>query len=263
MPRLREVQEAITRGLLTGGDESVAVHLVEDGIAPSDRLMVYRNTMLGTLTNAMRLSYPTVQRLVGAPFFESAVSFFVKGEPPQSPWLDAYGARFPDFLAAFAPSATLPYLPGVARLEWAVSRALHAEDAEPLDPSRLAAVASDRQEDLVFVPHPAIALVTAEYPVDEIWRAVLAGDDAAMAAIDLAAGPARLLVGRRAGGIELRRCNTPAWDFAAALFAGRPLGEAIAIVSADEAPILLADHFANGRFIDCRIGGASAALSSA
>jgi len=39
------------------------------------------------------------------------------------------------------------------------------------------------------VPHPSVALVAADHPVDAIWRAVLSQDDAAMAAINLTTGP--------------------------------------------------------------------------
>jgi NADPH-dependent ferric siderophore reductase len=34
-----------------------------------------------------------------------------------------------------------------------------------------------------FVPHPSVRLVFVRYPADAIWRAVLAGDDAALSAI--------------------------------------------------------------------------------
>ena len=48
--------------------------------------------------------------------------------------------------------------------------------------------------------------------MDAIWRAVLARDDAAMAAIDLAAGAVRLLIERRAGEIEVTRIDEPTME---------------------------------------------------
>jgi hypothetical protein len=48
------------------------------------------------------------------------------------------------------------------------------------------------------VPHPPVALLYADYPVDAIWRGVLDADDAALAGVDLDAGAVRLLTSHRA-----------------------------------------------------------------
>ena len=47
-----------------------------------------------------------------------------------------------------------------------------------------------------FVVDPSVSLLRVNYPVDAIWRGVLAGDDAALAAVDLASGPVAMLVQR-------------------------------------------------------------------
>ena len=57
---------------------------------------------------------------------------YALAEPPRSPVLMDYGAGFADFIAGFAPAASLPYLPDVARIERAWREAYHAADAEPL-----------------------------------------------------------------------------------------------------------------------------------
>ena len=72
-----------------------------------------------------------------------------------------------------------------------------------------------------FVPHPSVGLLYAHHPVDAIWRGVLNGDDAALAGVDLDAGPVRLLVERSAAGVEVSRLDEPAWSFAAELCGGR------------------------------------------
>lgn len=249
MPALLEIQRAIAAGLVAPEDAAVAPHVVVDGLAAGARLNVYRNNFVGALTTALRLSFPAVDRLVGAAFFESAARRFIERAAPKSACLDEYGAEFPSFLEDFEPAAGLPYLPGVARLEWAVSRALHALDSVALDIARLAEIPPSEQGRIAFVPQPSIGLVQAEHPVDAIWRAVLARDDAAMAAIDLRAGPVWLLVERRAGevAVTVTRCALGAWRFAAVLFAGRPLQAAIDAAPEIDAAILLADHLAAGR----------------
>jgi len=249
MQSLRELQCAVRRSLVEHDDGAAAMHILSSGLAPEQRLAIYRNTFDGNLANALRLSFPAVYRLVGAEFFEGAAQIFAHQRPPCSAWLDEYGAEFPDFLADFPQAATVPYLSDVARLEWAVTRALHAPDVAPLDAQRLAALDPSDHERVRFVAEPSITLLSPAYPVDELWRAVLAQDDAALGAIDLAAGPVWLLVQRSSTGVEVIRIDEPAWRFSTALFAGHPLGTALENAIGTDAPILLAEHIAAGRFV--------------
>jgi len=258
MPTLLEIQRAVGRSIIAGDDAPAARYILADELPPEARLGIYRNNFTGTLTAALKLCYPAIHCLVGAEFFEGAARIFISAEPPGRADLDAYGEGFPGFLAGFPPAGALPYLPGVARLEWAVNRALHAPDMEPLDLSRLATIAAAEHPHVAFRPHPSVALVAADHPVDAIWRAVLAQDDDAMVAIDLDAGPVRLLVERRATGVEVTRLEAPAWRFAAALCASRPLQTAIDAAPDVDAAALLAEHLAAGRLIgfelvDCPI----------
>ena len=239
----------VRRSLVERDDREVSAHVLANGISPAERLDVYRNTFAHVLTTALRLSYPAVHRLVGAEFFEEAARIFIHGHPPQSAWLDEYGVDFPAFLADFAPAASLPYLPDVARFEWTVNRALHAPDAEPPDPTFLAQLAEVDRACVRFIPHPSVGLIGAEYPVDAIWRSVPEQDEAALAAIDLAEGSVLLLVQRLATGVELRRMSEPAWRFTAELCAGRPLHSVLEDARDFDAATLLADHLASGRFI--------------
>jgi hypothetical protein len=252
MPTLLEVQRAMRRSLVDRDDYEVAAYILADGLAPGARLDVYRNTSIGALTTALRLSYPAVHRLVGTKFFDRAAKIFIETEPPHSAYLDEYGAAFPKFLAHFRPAASLAYLPGVAQLEWAVCRALHAPDADALDLSRLSSIDPANHGRIVLVPHPALGLVQADYPVDAIWRAVLAQDDAAMAAIDQGSGPVWLLVQRIETGVDVIRISAGEWRFATQLCSGRSLQEALDAAPGLDAARALAGHLAAGRFTSFR-----------
>ena len=84
-----------------------------------------------------------VERIVGADFFQAMARAYALAEPPSSPVLMDYGVSFADFIAGFAPAASLPYLPDVARIERAWREAYHAADAEPLAAVDFAAIAVD------------------------------------------------------------------------------------------------------------------------
>ncbi len=249
MPALRELQDAVYRSLVAGDDDAAAAYVRSEGLPPAARLSIYRNTFHGTLTNALRLSCPAVHRLVGSEFFAPAAQQFIEHAPPRSAYLDDYGGAFPDFLAQLPAAASVVYLADVARLEWAVNRALHAPDVTPLDAAALLGVAHDDHDRVRFVPHPSVGLVRASYPADTIWRAVLAQDDLALGAIDLADAPVWLLVQRLATGIDVKRLSEPAWRFTEALCERRSLNEAVDVASGIDVSTLLGEHLAAGRFI--------------
>jgi hypothetical protein len=249
VPTLLEIQTAMRRNLLDNGDPTFAAGL-GDEFAPTDRLSIYRNTSRTALTKALSLNFPAVQRLVGENFFAAAANTFITRVPPHTAWLDLYGEGFSEFLQSFEPARALLYLPDVARLEHAISRALHALDVKPLEYWQLLDVEPSLQGRLCFAPHPSVSLVFSLYPVDAIWRAVLARDDTALAAIDLSAGSVWLLVERYDSEIKITQMGERRRKFAEALFAGQSLSAALAAADDPEAPAWLAAHLTAGHFID-------------
>jgi hypothetical protein len=249
MPTLHELQQSIRRGVLQDPDREPAACIVGGALEPGQRLSVYRNTILGALAKALRLSFPAVHRLVGADFFEGAAQIFAREQPPRCADLNTYGAEFPDFLERFEPAAMLYYLPDVAHLEWAVNRALHAADAQALDPSELTALLPADQDHVSFVAHPSISMLRSDFPIDTIWRAVLQQNEAALAMLDPGSGPVHLMVQRLGSAVEVARLDEPAWTFASALLGGQPLAAALAASPGIDGAALLAEHLLQGRCI--------------
>jgi len=125
MPSLRELQDAVRRSIVDCDNVDAVAHVVADGITPQERLSVYRNTFIQTLIRALRLSYPAVDQLVGTEFFDATAREYIAQQPPRSGYLEEFGGDFSAFLGRFTPCVSVPYLPDVAQLEWAVSCALH------------------------------------------------------------------------------------------------------------------------------------------
>lgn len=248
-PSLLEVQRALLASLTGDGDEAAASQIVADGIDAAGRLAIYRNTSISTLLGALRLTYPAVRKLVGDEFFEGAARVFMGEHRARGAWLDEYGEAFASFLARFPAAAELRYLAEVAKLEWSVSRALHASEAGSLDLARLAALCAADSERLRLIAHPALGLLRADSPVDAIWHAVLEDDAAALEAIDVEGGPVFLLIERRDSSVRLQRLSESAWRFAKALCDGAPLPQVLREYP-DCADTLLAQHLAAGRFVD-------------
>jgi hypothetical protein len=246
MPTLLEMQTAMQASLLHRDSQAVSAMLAAN--VPADRLDIYRNTFVLTLTRAMRLCFPATERLVGGEFFEGAAQIFIGEHPPRAAWLDKYGGEFPNFLRSFPPAISLPYLGDVAALEWAVSGALHAEDAAPLNIAELGAIGTEDQARIRFIPHPSIRLLRLNYPADVIWRAVLDADEAALRDVNLGSGPIDILVERRSTGVEISRLDAQAWSYLATLCAGSSIEMALDRAGDFDCATALAAHLALGRF---------------
>jgi len=225
MPALRELQNLLTSSLLAGDEQSALRHIKGDGLDPRARLAVYRHHILTSLTAVLEAAYPVACRLVDRRFFGYAADAFIRQHPPTGPCLAEYGAEFPDFLADFAPCQGHPYLPDVARLEWAVHRAAHSAHAEPLDSERLASVAPSEMPHLTFTMEPSLSLLSSPWPVDRIWRAHQDGGEPTDR-VDLGAGSVCLEVRGAGDSVTLGVLDPPTYAFRDALARGLTLGEA-------------------------------------
>jgi Putative DNA-binding domain len=249
-PTLLELQRALQRSMLDGLNSDVQAWVASDGMNSGMRLGIYRNTSISVMTTALCLVFPAVRKLVGEEFFEGASRLFAAEAPPRSAWLDEYGSDFPAFLARLPHTSSVPYLADVARLEWHVNLVLHAPKTTPLELARLAALSEPQLSQTRLVRRPEVRLVRCEFPVDAIWRAVLDGDDYAMAAIDLADAPVWLRVSRTESGPEVVRLSENEWRVLAALFSGQPLHAALAEARGEQTHALLAAQLAAGYFKD-------------
>ncbi|TCW82977.1 DUF2063 domain-containing protein [Burkholderia sp. SRS-46] len=248
-PSLAELQHAFRRDL-TGGGHAASAWIAPDGLAPHARVSIHRNTATAALVNALRLAFPAFERLVGATCFEGAARRFIDATPPDSAWLDTYGAAFPAFLARLAPIAAMPHLVDVARVEWQVNVVLHAPDAPPLDIARLAALDDSALGALRLRRHPAVALLRCACPADTLWRAVLEQDDETLSGIAMDSGPVTLLVQRTANGIDALRLTGREWRIATALVAGARIRDALSRAPDADGHALLAVLLARGCFTD-------------
>src|SRR2546422_5646099 len=102
--------------------------VVDDGFAAAERLRIYRNPCRSPLIEALRMTYPAVERLVGRDFLDMAAARYAGAHPPQSGYLNEDGGEFPEVLAAVGPASEPTYLADVARFELALGVAANAAD---------------------------------------------------------------------------------------------------------------------------------------
>jgi hypothetical protein len=173
----------------------------------------------------LQTTFPVICRLVDERFFRYAADAYLRQYPPEAPCLFEYGAHFPAFLATFPPCRHLEYLTDVARLEWAMHMALHAEVHRPLDPAELGGLVPHDVAQLVFQFDPSITLLDSPWPIDQIWR-VHQVDEEMYTAVDLNAGGVALEIRRWEDDVGFRRLDPASYTFRTTLTAGNTLAMA-------------------------------------
>ena len=76
-----ELQKSFKNALLEC-DNAAASSVLGDGLAPDDRLAIYRHHVFDTLTDTLKCAYPVVCRLVDERFFAHAADQFIRQHPP-------------------------------------------------------------------------------------------------------------------------------------------------------------------------------------
>ncbi len=113
---------------------------------------------------ALAAAYPTLQQLLGDESFAALARDFWRHHPPEAGDITRWGEGFESL-------AEEPYLPDMARLEWALHRVQTACDAPDGAPEGLALLATHEPVSLrLQLPAGSVVLVSA-WPVFSLWQA--------------------------------------------------------------------------------------------
>ena len=219
MPDARDTFAELANAL--SGIDSKAPKEIEPRHA--DRFAIHRNNVVHSRVETLRSIFPVVEKLVGTRFFAGLAKAYIERHPLTSPILSKQGEAFAEFIAGFAPAASVPYLTDIARIEWLRLQAYHAEDAIPLPISALAQVSKDRLPGLVIGVHPSLGLVQSNWPVFSIW-----GDSTGLdpeTQVDMSEPQAVAIVRPRLT-VETYLLPTDGYAFLAKLADGAALGQA-------------------------------------
>ena len=261
MPVLPETQAIVLGALLGRVDSSAAARLLREGCAlpAARRLQIYRNNLVGSLSDALEAVYPAVARLVGARYFRQLAHGYIVEHPSRAGNLHDFGSALPEHIAGQPGLVGLPYLADVAHLEWACHEVYHEADSEALAPALLAQVAPDMQLQLRLNLAPATRLLTSAYPVLRIWTANRPGADEASTTISLEEGGVHLLVARRNGEVEFRVLGDAEYVWLRALASNATLAEATAAAIGHVPDFdlggVLSRHLSLGTFARMSAGG--------
>lgn len=202
MPSLRETQLAFASGVL--GRDAYSMHglVIEGGFSTSERMRVYRNNARIGFHSALRAAFPVIEQLGGIDWFEAVAQRYQQHHPSRCGDLQYVGDRFAQFLLADLSGTDYEWFSEVARLEWAYQEVLVAPESPAFDPMSMAALTSEQQEHVVFVPRRELRLLRSTVPVLSIWKAHQPGIDVPTFSFDGTERHTLLL--RRDDHVELR-----------------------------------------------------------
>jgi hypothetical protein len=221
-PSLHELQVRLSAAIFER--QAVSEEIFEGEFSAAERVQIYRRNTVVTLTEALAACYPTVQSLVGEEFFRHAAEQYILLNPPTSGNLHDFGSALAPFLAHFTPAQSLPYLPDVARLEWARQLSYHANDTLALEIETLKAVSPADLEALCFAQHPATRLISSAYPIFDIWQ--LHQSNGPQAMVDLGVGGQHVRVFRHHLKVGIELLGSAEYLWLQSLADGRTIGEA-------------------------------------
>jgi hypothetical protein len=227
MNALYKLQQAFAADLWGEELQHMEGLILDDQLSAARQFNVYRNNFRISLTDALADIFPVVEQLVGREFFGFMADRYIRTHPSRSGNLHNLGCAMAEFLSHFKPVHELPYLPDVARLEWAYHEVFHAAAPAAFEPKALATVAVERYRELHFDLGPACRLVRSSFPIFRIWQ-VIQPDYVGDNHVNLEEGPEAVLVVRPELEVELRRVDSAESAFLKALDSGNSLGAAVA-----------------------------------
>lgn len=233
MPGLRELQATFAAALEGGEAGSLEALVLANGIEPGLRIGVYRNNGRLTRLEALAGIYPAMQRLLGEEFFAHVADLYAALHPSRSGDLRRFGERLAGFLESFPPTASLAYLPDVARLEWAWHEAFHAPFSSALDEVTFAQVSQAQRQRLRLALRPGARLLRSDFAAAKVWEFALGDHAEGAPRLDLAReAQSHVLVVRPELEVLVVDLEPAEWLWLEALCSGSRLGEAGELVRA-------------------------------
>jgi len=118
----------------------------------------------------LKTAFPVVHAVVGDAFFSWLAKSFVAEFSSKKLDLARQGVFFADYLQTLPQLTACPYLPDVARLDWAWHTAYYGADDEPFDFDSLGCMPAQLQADIVFHMPRCATFVESQHPIYRIWE---------------------------------------------------------------------------------------------
>ena len=224
------------------------------GVGLENRLKVYRNNVIRSLTDVAISALPMTRKLTGDRFLKQALRAYIIQNLPDKADLTLYGNGFPAFIKTYQPAKNLPYLYDLTRLEWAWETAYYAADDTALNPAVLADVPEAHLPGLCLSCRTSFALIQSDFPLDQIVDFCRTDGQKPFT---LSERGVKLMVLRPDLKVEMHRLTDTEYQLLHALHRGKTIQQAVDDITGDmtnfDLTTALQKHFRQGTFSKFKI----------
>lgn len=194
-------------------------------LAPEERVEIYRGMFPLRMIEALEADYPALRHHLGEGGFAGLALAYVEAHPSRSYTLNRLGDHLPRHLAGALGRVDAPFLADLARAELAMTEVFDAAEEAPLTEEAVQGIAAEHWAGARLRPVPAFRVLAFRHDVARHLDAASNGTPPP--------APRRrasfLAFHRRDYSIRRRTLARPEFDALAALAAGAPVAEAIAL----------------------------------
>ncbi|MCL9782917.1 DNA-binding domain-containing protein [Vibrio sp. S4M6] len=152
--------------------------IVSNEFSADERLQIYRNNFIISLSEVLQATYPMVMALVGKECFDQLARQYVLTYPLKQGDVTHYGESFEHVFAQFPNVISeAPYLADVARFEWQLDRSTYLASTSRPDTaaapiSQLADIDESEQGNIQLCLSPGTLTFQASYAVFSLQSAI-------------------------------------------------------------------------------------------
>lgn len=225
-PSLSEIQREFHSLVGPGEDPAGAKEIPlnpQGGVPGNERVSVYAHGYYARIVEALLETYPAVKHVLGEKIFNDLAHAYAERYPSGEYNLTQMGKYFPEFLKDPGVAEEMPFLSGLAALEWRVSLAFHAYDGKPLETAALSQITPEDWEKASLVFQPSVSVLRSEWPVFDIWKA--RNEPVEKIKIDMVNRPQNILIFRQGLEVHCTLLGPAQFQMLEGLLAGKTLGE--------------------------------------
>lgn len=157
---------------IMGEDQRFAYRLAKNySIKPTESIRIYRESTLGSHSQALKEIYRVILELVGQDYFHWLTKQYIAQYPSKEYTLNMYGKFFADFLQTLdLHLINIPYLADMAQLEWSYHIAQIENYFSPLDVHMLNEITYEAALQWIFYLQPYGTLLESPYAILQLWE---------------------------------------------------------------------------------------------
>jgi hypothetical protein len=176
MSTLATQQQALLAALFAWPPQEAALRLNAYaggvGSAPQRGLQVYQANGHMLAQRALHATYPVLAQMLGDDSFADLARAFWHAHPPLRGDIAQWGCELADFLRQSEQLQNEPFLPDVARAEWALHRCATAPDREA-DLASFALLITEDPQTLALQLAPGVTTLASQWPLASVLLAHL------------------------------------------------------------------------------------------